>query len=98
MNSMTTLLKKEMEDLKTSVMEEVYHDVGNAEERSLLRSLSEAEALEMYNRRENVRIVGIEEFVERNAISISLNGCQATFQNILTTMYQLKMASGINIL
>ena len=67
MNSMTTLLKKEMEDLKTSVMEEVYHEVGNAEERSLLRSLSEAEALEMYNRRENVRIVGIEEVVERNA-------------------------------
>ena len=33
----------------------------------MLRSLSEAEALEMYNRRENVRIVGIEEVIERNA-------------------------------
>ena len=56
-----------MEDRKTSIMEEVYHEVGNAEQRSLLRSLSEAEALEMYNRRENVRIVGIEEVIERNA-------------------------------
>ena len=56
-----------MEDLKTSIMEEVYHEVGNAEQRSLLRSLSEAEALEMYNRRENVRIVGIDVVIERNA-------------------------------
>ena len=67
MSSMKTLLKKEMEDLKTSIMEQVYREVCNAEERSLLRSLSEAEALDMYNRRETVRIVGIEEVTERNA-------------------------------
>ena len=64
--SKNTLLNKEMEDLKTNIMEEVYQEVGNAEERSLLRSLSEAESLEMYNRRENIRIIGFEEIVQRN--------------------------------
>ena len=65
MESMKTLLNKEIEDLKTNIMQEVYHEVGNAEERSTLRSLSEAESLEMYNRRENIRIVGLEEVVQR---------------------------------
>ena len=66
MESMKTLLNKEIEDLKTNIMQEIYREVGNAEERSLLRSLSEAESLEMYNRRENIRIVGFEEVVQRN--------------------------------
>ena len=47
--------------LKAEVLNMVKGEIVNVECRSNLKALSEAELLESYNRRENVKILGITE-------------------------------------
>ena len=62
--SINTIISESIKSLKDKMKISIRKDLISLEDRCSLRSLFESELLEYYNRRENIRVIGVNEQLE----------------------------------